>query len=745
MSIHDKQNKKQVLIIWAWPAGLTLWYELVSRSDEFDVTIIEKQQIIWGLAQTYNHKGNRIDIGWHRFFSKSQRVMDRWFDKMPLQGEAAWDYKELDIETETATWGPIPDNTDTVMLARRRLSRIFRKRRFFDYPLSITWDTIKKFGFVDLVLSGRSYFIARFKKFDQSTLDGFFKARFGERLYKRFFHTYTWKVRGKRPFQISASRGAQRVKKLDLGKAVWDYFKKLFTWNKQSTQTETSLIGKFYYPKLGPGQIWEIVAEKFKAKGGKIVMGAGFQKWAIKSPSAGRQDEGWIPGEYSIERAILEDAEEIYCVKKESRVTTYSNEVLGITPEMIRERFDSKEEKHIQTLKKFIADWHPIWIVKNKGKIVGIKYGSESDGNYQRIWAIYILREHHGKWIGKALMKISLVDYWEQDLYCEVTEYNTQAIGFYKYFGFEIDLSTEGKGVVFGNGVKMNTIVMKRNGIKKIGQDCKEQGASVTISSLQVWEVIYWEIEWSKTTLEPDIIVSTMPIKDLLNGLEGADPEVVRLSNNLEYRDFITVGILAKKLLVTNESAYPTINNIIPDNRLYIHDEGTTVGRIQIFNNWSPYLVKDRDTVRIGLEYFCAKGEELWNKPDEEMIEFAIAELERMKLLDRADFLDGVVRRMEYAYPCYFGEWYEKFTIIRDYLDSISNLYCIGRNGAHRYNNQDHSMLSAMRLADMLVEEVEKPRSQEAQTAENIIYDENGVDRNELWNINTEEEYHEKS
>lgn len=147
-----------------------------------------------------------------------------------------------------------------------------------------------------------------------------------------------------------------------------------------------------------------------------------------------------------------------------------------------------------------------------------------------------------------------------------------------------------------------------------------------------------------------------MPIKDLLNGLEGADPEVVRLSNNLEYRDFITVGILAKKLLVTNESAYPTINNIIPDNRLYIHDEGTTVGRIQIFNNWSPYLVKDRDTVRIGLEYFCAKGEELWNKPDEEMIEFAIAELERMKLLDRADFLDGVVRRMEYAYPCYFGE-----------------------------------------------------------------------------------------
>jgi protoporphyrinogen oxidase len=194
-----------------------------------------------------------------------------------------------------------------------------------------------------------------------------------------------------------------------------------------------------------------------------------------------------------------------------------------------------------------------------------------------------------------------------------------------------------------------------------------------------------------------------MPIKDLMNNLKGADPEVVRLSNTLEYRDFITVGILAKKLLVKNESDYPTINNIIPDNRLYIHDEGTTVGRIQIFNNWSPYLVKDKDTIWIGLEYFCNKEEEIRSWSDEKMIDFAISELEKMKLLDRADYLDGVVRRMEYTYPCYFGEGYEKFSLIRNHLDSIENLYCIGRNGAHRYNNQDHSMLSAMRLADMLI------------------------------------------
>jgi len=203
--------------------------------------------------------------------------------------------------------------------------------------------------------------------------------------------------------------------------------------------------------------------------------------------------------------------------------------------------------------------------------------------------------------------------------------------------------------------------------------------------------------------VQPDLVVSTMPIKDLMNNLKGADSEVVRLSNTLEYRDFITVGILAKKLLVKNESDYPTINNIIPDNRLYIHDEGTTVGRIQIFNNRSPYLVKDKDTIWIGLEYFCNKEEEIRSWSDEKMIDFAISELEKMKLLDSADYLDGVVRRMEYTYPCYFGEGYEKFSLIRNHLDSIENLYCIGRNGAHRYNNQDHSMLSAMRLADMLI------------------------------------------
>lgn len=156
--------------------------------------------------------------------------------------------------------------------------------------------------------------------------------------------------------------------------------------------------------------------------------------------------------------------------------------------------------------------------------------------------------------------------------------------------------------------------------------------------------------------MESDIVVSTAPIKELMTRFEGADPEVARLSNLLEYRDFITVGILAKKLLVTNTSKYQTLNNIIPDNWLYIHDEGTTVGRIQVFNNRSPYLVADQNNVWIGLEYFCNKTDEIRNISDEEMIEFAIKELEKMQLLDRSQYLDGVVRRMEYTYPCYFGE-----------------------------------------------------------------------------------------
>ncbi|MHA2017025.1 MAG: hypothetical protein ACTSXY_01995, partial [Promethearchaeota archaeon] len=155
----------------------------------------------------------------------------------------------------------------------------------------------------------------------------------------------------------------------------------------------------------------------------------------------------------------------------------------------------------------------------------------------------------------------------------------------------------------------------------------------------------------------------------------------------------------------------------------YIQERDVKVGRLQIFNNWSPYMVKDADTVWIGLEYFCNEGDELWVMTDDEFAKFAIDELEKIEIIDKNDVLDSTVIRMPKTYPAYFGS-YDKFNEIQDHVDKIENLFLIGRNGMHRYNNQDHSMLTAMEAVENIIQNVK--------TKDNI------------WNVNTEEEYHEE-
>jgi protoporphyrinogen oxidase len=220
-----------------------------------------------------------------------------------------------------------------------------------------------------------------------------------------------------------------------------------------------------------------------------------------------------------------------------------------------------------------------------------------------------------------------------------------------------------------------------------------------------------------------DFIFSSMPVRDLIEAMGQPVPQKVReVAAGLCYRDFITAGLLVKKLKIKNNTDIKTVNDIIPDNWIYIQEKDVKIGRLQVFNNWSPYMVADSDTVWLGLEYFCDVGDELWNMPDEEFKEFAVSELVKIGVIDRDDVLDGVVIRMEKTYPAYFGS-YDRFDVIRDYTDSFANLFLIGRNGMHRYNNQDHSMLTAMTAV------------------ENII---NGVTtKNNIWQVNAEEEYHE--
>jgi len=228
----------------------------------------------------------------------------------------------------------------------------------------------------------------------------------------------------------------------------------------------------------------------------------------------------------------------------------------------------------------------------------------------------------------------------------------------------------------------------------------------------------------STVTKAAGYFFSTMPVKDLIESFDSNVPaKVKQVADGLVYRDFITAGLLLKKLKIQNQTKLKTVNNIIPDNWIYVQERDVKLGRLQIFNNWSPYMVADPDTVWMGLEYFCNQNDELWNKPDADFAEFSAAELAHIGLIDKADVLDRTVVRMPKTYPAYFGS-YGKFDVIRSFTDMIENLFLVGRNGMHRYNNQDHSMLAAMTAVDNIVEGVRS--------------------KDNIWTVNTEVEYHEE-
>ncbi|MGH7197844.1 MAG: NAD(P)/FAD-dependent oxidoreductase [Candidatus Omnitrophota bacterium] len=220
-----------------------------------------------------------------------------------------------------------------------------------------------------------------------------------------------------------------------------------------------------------------------------------------------------------------------------------------------------------------------------------------------------------------------------------------------------------------------------------------------------------------------DYFISSMPVKDLIGCFADKAPkEVAEVAKNLLYRDFITVGVLLKKIRLLDQKKGGA-NGLPPDNWIYIQEEDVKVGRIQIFNNWSPYLVKDPDTVWIGMEYFCSEGDKFWAKPDDEIKRLAVEELQKLGLADGEDVLDTTLIRMKKAYPAYFGS-YDRLREIQDFTDGFENLFLIGRNGMHRYNNQDHSMLAAMVAVDNILSGIKAKEN--------------------LWAVNTEREYHEE-
>lgn len=248
---------------------------------------------------------------------------------------------------------------------------------------------------------------------------------------------------------------------------------------------------------------------------------------------------------------------------------------------------------------------------------------------------------------------------------------------------------------------------------------------AIDVNNNQVTELSYFDNTTQlRYNIKGDYFFSTMPVKDLIQAMGDIVPATVKsVSDGLQYRDFITVGLLLNKLKIKNETKIQTLYELVPDSWIYIQERDVKVGRLQIFNNWSPYMVADIEKVWIGLEYFCNEGDELWEMKDEDFIEFAINELHSIDIIDKKEVLDSTIIRMIKAYPAYFGT-HSKFNVIRDFTDRIDNLFLIGRNGMHKYNNQDHSMLTAITAVN------------------NIISGEKS--KNNIWDINMEEKYHEE-
>lgn len=470
------KQDKTVAIIGGGPAGLTAAYMLQRDSDDHKPVVFEASDLVGGISRTESHNGYRFDIGGHRFFTKVTEVEELWHD---ICGDE--------------------------LITRPRSSRIYYRGKFYNYPLKI-FNALFNIGPIEAVRVMLSYM--RWKIWphkQEDNLEQWVTNRFGKRLFKHFFETYTEKVWGIKCTEIRADWAAQRIKNLSLMKAVWNAL--------TGANDTASLIEEFEYPRLGPGQMWEMCSDKVVADGGDVNM-----------------------------------------------------------------------RSYVRT------------IHRDGNRVTGIDVEAEVDGE-----------------------------------------------------------------------------------IKKYRQ-------------------------------EADFFINSMPINEMVAAFSPAPPpEVVEAAKRLKYRDFLIVTLVL-------DHADP-----FPDNWIYIHSPEVQVGRIQNFRTWSEHMVPNPNTASIGMEFFCHEGDGLWEMNNDDLIKLAGRELEQLGLADQKTVIDGTVIRQKKAYPVYDGEYMENLDTIKDWILTLENFQTVGRAGMHRYNNQDHSMLTAM-LA-----------------VRNIL----GEDH-DLWTVNVERSYHEE-
>lgn len=466
---------KHAIIMGAGPAGLAAGYVL--SKEGYRVTVVEKESLIGGISKTVVEKGYRFDLGGHRFFTKIAEVEDLWFEVLKDD-----------------------------FLKRPRLSRIYYRNKFFDYPLK-PFNALFSMGIMESLLIVASYFKAQVNPVrPEESFEDWVSNRFGKRLYRHFFKSYTEKVWGIPCTELKAEWAAQRIKGLSLISAV---FNAIFSGRKKNKIK--TLIEEFNYPRLGPGMMYEAMAERICAMGGTVL--------------------------------------------REHTVT-------GI----------HREEKKVTAIS----------VKDNSGRA----------------------REITG-----------------------------------------------------------------------------------------------------------DFFISSLPLKNLISMISPLPPEdVTGAAELLKYRDFLCVNLALNRVTP------------FPDNWIYIHAPEVKLGRVQNFRRWSPEMVPEAGCSSLGLEYFCHEGDELWQTDNQELINFASREIAKIGLIKKEWVKWGTVVRVPKAYPVYDDDYLKSLPVVKEFLTGWENFQTIGRNGLHRYNNMDHSMLTGLLAAKNI-------------RGENF----------DLWSVNTDEEYHEEA
>ena len=478
---------KKVIIIGAGPAGLTAGYDLLSKSSDYEVTIVEESSVVGGLCARFENEENVLDAGGHMYISNNSAVKQFWYSVLPAQGVPSSDDLVLDRYCKIHNGGPDPEVSEDVLLSREKLTRIYKDNKFFESPVKFNKDAVKNFGFANSIKTGFSQIGNNVFKHKELTLEDYYINRFGKQLYNMFIEEYLEKIWGKEPSRINSEWGVVAEKSL-----IAPVISTEKNNNRDYEKLPAPYATRYYYPKYGAYQLWETAADRFIEMGGSIHKNC-----------------------------------------KVTGITTGPNKILSVR--------------------------------------------------------------------------------------------------------------------------------------------CSADGDEFVVAC--------------------DYLISSMPIRDLILGMDDVDGNVSLAAENLSYRGMVSVCVELTELNWKNDTEdYKTIDDIIPDSVLYISNPNVKVSRIQVYNNFSPYMIRNPKHYYLGLNYYCNEGDYYWSMGNRDWKKTVVNDLVKLGIIKSEDSIIGYNKtKYSKAFPTYY-DGYEGLDKIIKYLDKYENLYCVGRNGQHRFSSIDEVM-----------------------------------------------------